>query len=165
MILATVGTHEDQFNRLLLELNRLVEAGDLTERVVVQSGYCDAEAPNVECFKQLPFEELQALMAEARVIITHGGPASIMQAMAHGKVPIVVPRQSGFGEHVDDHQCRFAEKMRERVLVVLDIEELGETIQDWEDRVALLPETNVGPERAAQFSSKLDALCVELLSK
>jgi UDP-N-acetylglucosamine transferase subunit ALG13 len=118
MILATVGTHEDQFNRLLVELNRLVEVGAIKERVVVQSGYCDADAPAVECFDQLPFDELQSLMAEANVIITHGGPASIMQAMAHGKVPIVVPRQSKFGEHVDDHQCRFAEKMRERVLVV-----------------------------------------------
>ena len=165
MILATVGTHEDQFNRLLLELNRLVEVGEITEKVVVQSGYCDAEAPNVDCFKQLPFDELQSLMAEARVIITHGGPASIIQAMAHGKVPIVVPRQSGHGEHVDDHQCRFAEKMRERVLVVLDIDELGQTINEWDNRVALLPETNVGPERAMQFSAKLDALCTDLLSK
>jgi UDP-N-acetylglucosamine transferase subunit ALG13 len=164
MILATVGTHEDQFNRLLLELNRLVQTGEIQEKVVVQSGYCDAEAPEVECFKQLPFDELQALMAEARIIITHGGPASIMQAMAHGKVPIVVPRQSKFGEHVDDHQCRFAEKMRERVLVVLDIAELASAIRDWDERVALLPETNVGPERAALFSSKLDALCLELLS-
>jgi UDP-N-acetylglucosamine transferase subunit ALG13 len=164
MILATVGTHEDQFNRLLVELNRLVEVGAIKERVVVQSGYCDADAPAVECFDQLPFDELQSLMAEANVIITHGGPASIMQAMAHGKVPIVVPRQSKFGEHVDDHQCRFAEKMRERVLVVLDIEELGQTIEDWAERVSLLPETNVGPDRAAQFSTKLDALCRDLLS-
>jgi len=164
MILATVGTHEDQFNRLLLELNRLVEAGDITERVVVQSGYCDADAPSVECHKQLPFDELQALMAEARIIITHGGPASIMQAMGHGKVPIVVPRQSKHGEHVDDHQCRFAEKMRERVLVVLDIQQLGVLIEEWDERVALLPATDFGPERAAQFSDKLDSLCRDLLS-
>ena len=163
MILATVGTHEDQFNRLLLELERLVSTGEITEDVVVQSGYCTAEAPSLTCHKQLPFDELQGLMADARIIITHGGPASIMQAMAHGKIPIVVPRQSGHGEHVDDHQCRFAERMAERVLVVMDIDTLGGTIANHAELTSALPSTDAGPARAAVFSDKLDELCWGLL--
>ena len=165
MILATVGTHEDPFNRLLLALNALVESGAIDEPVICQSGYCTAVAPLIECHKQLPFDTLQAYMADARIIITHGGPASIMQALAHGVIPIVVPRQAEFGEHVDNHQCRFAEKMSERVLVVIDIADLAESIAKYDQRVAKLPATDAGPERAKIFAGKLDALCLDLLSR
>ena len=163
MILATVGTHEDPFNRLLDELERLVGAGVLSEPVVCQSGYSTSETEHVECHAQLPFPELQRLMAEARVIITHGGPASIMQALAHGVVPIVVPRQAKFGEHVDDHQCRFAEKMSHRVLVIFEITELEAVLLNYESRVAALPDADMGTDRAAIFSQKLDDLCWQVL--
>jgi UDP-N-acetylglucosamine transferase subunit ALG13 len=104
-------------------------------------------------------------MSRARIIITHGGPASIMQALAHGTIPIVVPRQAEFGEHVDNHQCRFAEKMSDRVLTVFQIEELGNIIEDYENRVASLPSTDAGPERAKLFSEKLDQLCWQVLER
>lgn len=164
MIFATVGTHEDPFNRLLKALDNLAASGKLgDEDIVCQSGYCDIDAPNVTCHTQLPFDELQALMASARVIITHGGPASIMQALAHGKIPIVVPRQADFGEHVDNHQCRFAEKMSERVLVVFDIAELESLILNYADQVDRFPSSNAGPDRAKLFAKKLDELCLSLL--
>jgi UDP-N-acetylglucosamine transferase subunit ALG13 len=34
-----------------------------------------------------------------------------MLASNLGKRPIVVPRQKGLGEHVDNHQCAFAERI------------------------------------------------------
>ena len=165
MILATVGTHEDPFDRLLSELERLCENGFLQEEVICQSGYCTVETKHVETHKQLPFDELQALMSRARIIITHGGPASIMQALAHDTIPIVVPRQADFGEHVDNHQCRFAEKMSERVLTVFDISDLQAMIGHYDERVASLPSTDAGPERAKLFSAKLDALCWKVLNR
>lgn len=165
MIFATVGTHEDPFDRLLRALDELVLAGALTEPVVIQSGYatytpraCTAEA-------MIPFDRLQELMAEARIVVTHGGPASIMQAFAHGKVPVVVPRQSAFGEHVDDHQVRFARKMADRVLVVEDIADLGPTLRDYDARVAALGPVSLGAERAATFAARFDALCHEVLAR
>ena len=165
MIFATVGTHEDPFNRLLQALDDLAASGKLgAEEIVCQSGYCDIEAPSVPCHTQLPFDDLQALMSDARVIITHGGPASIMQALAHGKIPIVVPRQADFGEHVDNHQCRFAEKMSNRVLVVFNIGELEGLIVNYEKEVARFPASDAGPDRAKSFAKKLDALCGALLS-
>ena len=166
MIFATVGTHEDPFNRLLGALDALVASGALgDEEVICQSGYCDIQAPNVTCHKQLPFDELQDLMARARIIITHGGPASIMQALAHGTIPIVVPRQADFGEHVDNHQCRFAEKMSARVLVVFDIDTLAEVIHTYSAAIGAFPSSDAGPERAKAFAAKLDALCESLLTE
>ena len=161
MIFCTVGTHEDPFDRLLQALDALPG----TERIVIQSGYSTYAPKRCEAEKMMPFDRVQALMAEARIVITHGGPASIMQALAHGKVPIVVPRQSAFGEHVDDHQVRFSKKIADRVLVVLDIAELPGLIADYDARVAGLGTGSFGPERARAFAEKLDALCEGLLAR
>ncbi len=165
MILATVGTHEDPFDRLLRELDRLCATGAITEPVFCQSGYCTFETERVECARQLPFDVLQQKMRDARVIITHGGPATIMQALAHGKVPLVVPRQARFGEHVDDHQVRFAKKISDRVFPVIDIAELGPLIATYDERVAALPAGGDGRERARDFAQKMDALCSEVLTR
>ena len=42
-----------------------------------------------------------------------------MEARAAGLRPIVVPRRSSLGEHVDDHQRAFADFMAGRDLVTL----------------------------------------------
>lgn len=164
MIFATVGTHEDPFDRLCAELERLVSAGELKDPVHLQSGYSTVATPSCTAQAMMPFELVQRRMQEARVVVTHGGPASIMQALALGKVPVVVPRQARFGEHVDDHQVRFAQRIADRVLVVLDIAELGGALRDHADRVRHL-RTNVGgPERARAFAQRLDELCAGLLT-
>lgn len=163
MIFATVGTHEDPFDRLVVALEQRAAAGG--EPIVIQSGYTKVPAPHCTVQAMMDFDTLQEHMARARIVITHGGPASIMQAFAHGKVPIVVPRQSAFGEHVDDHQVRFARKIADRVIVVTDIAELDAAIREHAARVAHLPGQAAGPERARAFAEKFDALCERVLRR
>jgi UDP-N-acetylglucosamine transferase subunit ALG13 len=158
VIFATVGTHEDPFDRLIGALDAL----DTDEEIVVQYGY-SSPPKRVRGESMMPFDAVQDHMARARVVITHGGPASIMQALAHGKVPIVVPRQSGFGEHVDDHQVRFAKRVADRVIVVLDIADLPAAIRDYDQHAAAAG--TYGPERARRFAEKLDQLCEDLLKR
>jgi UDP-N-acetylglucosamine transferase subunit ALG13 len=161
MIFCTVGTHEDPFDRLLRALDTL--PGD--EPVLIQSGYSTYVPTRCTAESMMPFARIQALMKEARIVVTHGGPASIMQALSHGKVPIVVPRQSAFGEHVDDHQVRFARKIADRVLVLLDVADLPAMIARYDERVAGLGPSTFGPERARAFALKLDALTERLLTR
>lgn len=163
MIFATVGTHEDPFDRLVGALDTLVETGVLTEPVVIQTGYSRVQPRRCEAHALLPYDRVQELMRAARIVVTHGGPASIVQVFAHGKVPVVVPRQRRFGEHVDDHQVLFSRRVADRVLVVLDIAELGPTLTEYDRRVAGLRGGDVGPERARRFATRLDALCGELV--
>lgn len=166
MIFCTVGTHEDPFDRLVGELDRLAAGGLLGgEPVHIQTGYSTVVPRACTHEAMIGFDEVQRRMREARVVITHGGPASIMQALALGKVPIVVPRQSAHGEHVDDHQVRFARRIADRVLVVLDIAELREAIVDHAARVRGLGANVGGPERARAFAARLDALCAGLVRR
>ena len=51
---------------------------------------------------------MNELVEKARIVITHGGPSSFLMVLQKGKIPIVVPRQKQFDEHVNDHQVEHA---------------------------------------------------------
>lgn len=128
MIFVTVGTHEQPFNRLIKEVDRLVETGVIKEEVFIQTGYSIYEPKFCQWSRLISFDQMSEFMQKADIIITHGGPATFMSAIANGKKPIVVPRQEKYNEHVNDHQVDFAQQVKERydsIEVVTDISDLG----------------------------------------
>ena len=136
MILVTVGTHDQQFNRLVRFMDEW--AGEHDEPVVIQSGCSTVEPHHCELRDYYPFQMMQKYMEEARIVITHGGPSSFVTALRLGKTPIVVPRKKEFNEHVNDHQVAFARAFAEKnnnIIVVEDIEELGGIIASYTDRI------------------------------
>lgn len=114
MVFVTVGTHEQQFNRLVRAVDMLVADGTIAEDVFIQTGYCDYEPSRCSWSKFVPVSRMASLMRDADVVITHGGPSSFIEAMAAGKVPVVVPRRAEFGEHVNDHQVDFVLAVADR---------------------------------------------------
>lgn len=115
MILVTVGTNEARFDRLLSALDGL--AGD--EPLYVQHGPSPVRPRGATCVAYLPFDELAALIRDARVVVTHAGVGSTIAALVNGKRPVVVPRLARFGEAVDDHQVPFGRRLHEAGLVEL----------------------------------------------
>ena len=146
MIFVTVGTHEQPFNRLVEEVDRLKEEGLIEDEVVIQKGYSTFEPQNCTSFDLIGYEEMDRYMREARIVITHGGPASFLAPLALKKIPIVVPRQKKFNEHVNDHQlefCREVEKRLNNIIVVENISELGGMIKNYNEIVHTLSSTVV----------------------
>ena len=111
MIFVTVGTHEQQFDRLIKEVDRLKKENLIQDEVFIQTGYSNYIPKYCEWEKIISYEKMNQLIDESNIIITHGGPATFMGVIAKGKIPIVVPRQKKFGEHVNDHQMEFVEKV------------------------------------------------------
>ena len=142
MIFATVGTHQDGFPRMLRALETLTGAD-----LVVQygNGQPPGNARVAEPF--LPFDRMTAYFGEAERVVTHAGVGSILLAIRHGHVPIVMPRLKRYGEHVDDHQVELAERLTEqqRVRVVWEEDDLAAAVQDVPRRGprAQLPETGL----------------------
>ena len=135
MIFVTVGTHEQPFNRLVECVDNLKKNNVIQENVVIQTGYSTYAPENCRWQKLFPYQEMQNLVKEARIVITHGGPSSFIMPLQMGKVPIVVPRRHEFNEHINDHQVSFAKAVAERmgtILVVDDMDRLGETIRNYE---------------------------------
>ena len=128
MIFVTVGTHEQPFNRLIKEVDCLLGTGVIKDDVFIQTGYSTYEPQFCKWSSLISFDKMNELMETSDIIITHGGPATFMSAIANGKKPIVVPRQEKYDEHVNDHQVDFAQQVKERynsIEVVTEISELG----------------------------------------
>lgn len=139
MIFVTVGTHEQPFDRLVRAVDELVAGGMIAEEVFIQTGYSTYEPKHCTFSKMLPFGEMVSKVAQARIVITHGGPSSFIMPLQVGKTPIVVPRQARFDEHVNDHQLEFAGEVARRhgnILVVEDIATLGAVIADYDGLAA-----------------------------
>lgn len=130
MIFVTLGTHEKPMMRLMDKLDSLVESGVITDEVYITTGLGSPKPKHCRSVELLPYDELEEAIASADLVITHGGPGSIMMALAQGKPLIAVPRLSAHGEHVDDHQVQFVKKMEEegKLMAVYDINELAGVI-------------------------------------
>jgi UDP-N-acetylglucosamine transferase subunit ALG13 len=110
VIFVTLGTHEQPMRRLTVALAGVPAAVPQLAPFVIQHGY----SPMVDGWEGEPLmspDRMRLLMDAADIVVTHGGPASIALARDAGKIPIVVPRASSFGEHVDDHQVAYGRRL------------------------------------------------------
>ena len=139
MIFVTVGTHEQPFNRLVKAVDELKRDGVITEDVIIQTGFSTYEPKYCHWSKLIPYQQMIKNVEDARIVITHGGPASFVMPLQIGKTPIVVPRQKKYDEHVNDHQVEFARNVAERmgtIIPVEDISDLGKIIKNYDEIVA-----------------------------
>ncbi|MGI9612009.1 MAG: glycosyltransferase [Acidimicrobiales bacterium] len=123
LVVVSVGTDHHRFDRLVGWMDAWA-VSNRSVRVIVQRGTA-ASTTAAESQPLVPHGELCALFREATAVVTHGGPSTVMDARAAGRLPIVVPRDPELGEHVDDHQLAFAEHLRRHGLAIV-VENVGE---------------------------------------
>ncbi|MFF5181150.1 glycosyltransferase [Micromonospora sp. NPDC000316] len=117
-MLAAVGTDRHPFGRLVDWLAQWHAVTGTLVELTLQHGHTDALAvPGAVPF--LGHGALQEAMSNAHLVVCHGGPATILEARRHGHLPIVVPRDPAYGEHVDDHQQLFARRLGTAGMVML----------------------------------------------
>lgn len=145
MIFVTVGTHEQPFDRLIKCIDKMVEDGKINEKVIIQKGYTDYNPSHCECYKLISYDEMNKYIEEARIVVTHGGPASFIAPLTIGKIPIVVPRRKEFNEHVNDHQLDFAKEVEKRmknIIVAESDDEIIEAIANYDEKINRLNRRN-----------------------
>ena len=81
MILVLLGTQNNQFTRLLQEIEKCIDNGIINQRVVVQAGFTKFKSNKMNIFDLKPREVVENLADEADFIITHGGVGSILMAI------------------------------------------------------------------------------------
>lgn len=64
MIFVTVGTHEQQFNRLIKAVDELKADGAIDEPVYIQTGYSTYEPAHCEHSKFVPFKKMKEMMVD-----------------------------------------------------------------------------------------------------
>lgn len=164
MIFVTVGTHEQSFNRLVKEVDRLKEIGAIKDDVFIQTGYSDYEPKHCDFSKFLSFKEMKNKVDTADIVISHGGPASFIAPLQVGKIPVVVPRQFKFDEHVNDHQLDFAKQVESRmknIIVVEDIKNLENILKNYKSTIKKMKNSNSTNNK--KFCSDLENIVKELV--
>lgn len=106
MIFAMTGTMYLDFARLVRALDE--NAQKTGERTIIQTGLGKVLPGQCEHFDFKPPEELGPILAEARVVATHGGMGCVLDVLEAKRPLIVVPRLKHLGEHLNDHQLDLA---------------------------------------------------------
>ena len=166
MIFVTVGTHEQSFERLVKKVDSLKRDKVINEDVVVQKGYADYVPLYCESYKLVNYNDMQKYLKTARIIITHGGPASFIAPLTIGKIPIVVPRQKKFNEHVNDHQKDFVEQVVARdntIIPCYDIDDLERLIKEYDSIVKNMKDNYKSNNKL--FCEKLDEEIMDIFHK
>lgn len=166
MIFVTVGTHEQPFDRLVRCVDEMKGKGLITEDVIIQTGFSTYEPQYCTWSKLIPHKELAEHVQDARIIVTHGGPASFIAPLQLGKIPIVMPRRHDFNEHVNNHQVEFAHAVAQRnknILVADTAEELEQLILDYDHLVQNMPiQVSSNKEK---FNEELTKIVAELMGE
>ena len=136
MILVLLGTQHNEFVRLLQEIDECIENGIIKEKVIVQAGITKYKCDKMEIFDMVSKEQLEQLVQEADLIITHGGAGSIIMALRKNKKVIAVPRLHEYGEHVNDHQKQIINVFSEKkyiigIQAVKDLPEALDKVKDF----------------------------------
>ena len=79
MIFVTVGTHEQPFNRLIQKVDELKRDGIIKDDVIIQTGFSTYEPNYCQWSKLIPYQQMVKNVADARIVITHGGDGDIIR--------------------------------------------------------------------------------------
>lgn len=115
----SLGNSHQPFTRFLAKIERVIE--QLPKPVLVQRGHTDFVCTHAEVISFMDMQAFNKAINNHSLIILHGGAGSIIQALAHKKIPVVMARKKLFGEHIDDHQIEFVARLSSLGLIV-DVE-------------------------------------------
>jgi beta-1,4-N-acetylglucosaminyltransferase len=127
LILVTVGTHDQGFDRLVRSMDQL--AVQLDERVIIQRGSSTYRPRYARHFRFTNSQEMAGLTREARVVVSHAAAGAIILSLNYGKPLVLVPRLRVLGEHLDDHQLELAKAMDEAKMAIAVYSTVGATLQ------------------------------------
>ena len=132
MILVLLGTQNNSFHRLLEEVEKNIDNGNIKEEVIAQKGYTKFESEKIKTFSQTSSDEINEFIEQADLIITHGGVGSIVTSIKKGKKVIAVPRLKKYKEHVNDHQLDIIRSFGDMgyIIGLESVEELSEAIKN-----------------------------------
>lgn len=161
LVAVLLGTDHHRFDRLVAyaeSISARTEADWL-----VQYGYSNPPS-GLPGTPMLSADDLEDVLHRARAVVTHGGPGLIMEARAAGHLPVVVPRDPAYGEHVDRHQLVFARRIARDGLI-----RVADTLEELEDAlVRSLIADRADPVHATAplyFSTRVGRLVDDLVQR
>ena len=141
MIFVTVGTHPEQFYRLIKNID--IIAPNIKEKIIIQRGFTSYIPKNCKSFEFSP--SLEEYYKKAHLVIAQSATSLIEFILKYKKPVITVPRQKRFKEHLNDHQIEFALFMQEKtgIKAILNIDDLTPALLKNYKKHAILKEDSL----------------------
>lgn len=132
MILMVCGTQKFPLDRMLMEMDRLIETGAVTEEVFAQIGHSAYEPKHYQWARFVAGDAFEEKIKACDLLLTHSGVGTILTGKELGKPVLVYPRSAKYGEHVDDHQWQIAREFRKRdyVLICEEASRMAQRIEE-----------------------------------
>ena len=132
MILMVCGTQKFPMDRMLSEMDRLIEEGTVTEEVFAQIGHSTYCPKHYGWAEFVAGEEFEEKIKNCSLLLTHSGVGTILTGKEYHKPVLVYPRSAKYGEHVDDHQWQIAREFRKRdyVLICEEASQMAQRIEE-----------------------------------
>lgn len=130
MIFVIVGSQKFPFERLIRQMDLLVEKGVIQDEVIAQIGVSTYEPRFMKWYRFMDKENFDFHIANCDLLVTHAGEGSIMTGLLKKRKVIAVPRYERLGEHVSDHQLEIARALEKQncIINVEDIADLEKVI-------------------------------------
>ncbi|MBM6402701.1 hypothetical protein JQN72_00385 [Phycicoccus sp. CSK15P-2] len=127
-VVVSLGTMRTYGFRRAVErlVETLPEVTSADAEVLWQTGATDLAGLGVRGRGLIPADELRAAVAEADLVVAHGGIGSALMALDSGHAPVLLPRRARHHEHVDDHQSYICQALDARGIAVgREVSDLG----------------------------------------
>jgi len=125
LIFVIVGSQKFPFERLIREMDRLVEKGIVQDEVVAQIGVSAYEPQHMKWQRFMDKEDFDHHIENCDLLVTHAGEGSIMTGLLKKRKVIAVPRFEKLGEHVSDHQLEIARAL-EKQNCIINVEDISQ---------------------------------------
>lgn len=131
MIVVITGMEVHPFDRLLQTIDEAVRDEKLADEVFIQRGHTPYQPKHAPFEDFVSFGDLCERIERCDVVITHAGAGSTLTCLQCRKFPIIVPRLHEHGEHIDNHQLPFSQKLHDFGLArqVLEMSDLLPAIE------------------------------------
>lgn len=135
MIFVTLGSQDKNFDRLLLEVEKNIELGNIKEEVIVQTNYTCLKNSKMKIIDYLNSSEYNKLLDKASFVITHAGVGTIFDCMKKNKKVIAAARLKKYKEASNDHQKQLLDRFGKcgYILPLYDLNNLSNLLKQIND--------------------------------
>lgn len=112
MIFITVGNNKQSFIRLFKKFELIYNKLPKKKRIIIcQIGHTFYDNKNFQIIKFIEKKSFNDLVRKCELFISHAGAGSVIDSINNKKIPILLPREKKYNEHVDDHQVELYKKL------------------------------------------------------
>tara|TARA_B100000989_G_scaffold43163_1_gene27489 strand:+ start:2800 stop:3234 length:435 start_codon:yes stop_codon:yes gene_type:complete len=112
MIFISVGNNQQSFIRLFKKFEKIYNnLPKKKPKVICQIGFTDYSNKEFKIIRFFEKKLFNQLVKKSELFISHAGAGSVIDSINNKKIPVLLPREKKYNEHVDNHQIELYKQL------------------------------------------------------